>query len=376
MKIASVVGARPQFIKAAALSRELRKRHEEILIHTGQHYDHAMSGVFFDGLEIPAPDINLGVGSGRHGAQTGAMLSAIEEVLVSQRPERVLVYGDTNSTLAGALAASKLHLPIVHVEAGLRSFNWQMPEEINRVLADRLSDLLLCPSETAVINLKAEGITRGVHVVGDVMQDVLNWAKERADAGAAEFMDRMALKERQYLVATIHRSENTDDPERLEGILRSFKRAGRPVIFPAHPRTLKMIGNGNSHQLGSNVTLETVEKNISAEAESQLRIVCRMLSPGPWKGCRMSSSGPLEGLPNVTPRPLEGLSNVIPRPLEGFSCHPPAPRRVVECHPPAPRRVVECHPPAPRGLSMSSPGPSKGPGGSLEMPDAAFSGWA
>ena len=255
MKIASIVGARPQFIKAAALSRELRRRHEEILIHTGQHYDHVMSGVFFDGLEIPAPDFNLGIGSGRHGAQTGAMLSAIEEVLVSQKPDRVLVYGDTNSTLAGALAASKLHLPLLHVEAGLRSFNQRMPEEINRVVADRLSDLLFCPSETAVVNLRAEGITRGVHIVGDVMQDVLNWAKERADAGAAGFMDRMGLKERQYLVATVHRSENTDDPERLEGILKALNALDEPVIFPAHPRTLKVIHNGRAHRLGSHVRL-------------------------------------------------------------------------------------------------------------------------
>lgn len=253
MKIASIVGARPQFIKAAALSRELRKRHTEILIHTGQHYDHSMSGVFFDGLEIPAPDFNLGVGSGSHGAQTGAMLSAIEEVFISQKPDRVLIYGDTNSTLAGALAASKLHLPVVHVESGLRSYNRQMPEEINRVVADHLSDLLFCPSEVAVKNLAAEGITRGVHIVGDVMKDVLTWAKERADAGAAEFLGRMGLKEQKYLVATVHRSENTDDPERLGGILKALNALDEPVIFPAHPRTLKVINNGGGHRLGSHV---------------------------------------------------------------------------------------------------------------------------
>src|SRR5882762_9684718 len=222
MKIASIVGARPQFIKAAALSRKLRRRHEEILIHTGQHYDYEMSGVFFDGLEIPAPDVNLGVGSGLHGAQTGSMLAAVEDVLISRKPDRVLVYGDTNSTLAGALAASKLHIPVVHVEAGLRSFNRQMPEEINRVVADHLSDLLYCPSDTAVTNLAAEGITRGVHLVGDVMLDVLNWAKERAGATGSKVLDRLELKEGKYLLATVHRSENTDDQERLAGILEAL----------------------------------------------------------------------------------------------------------------------------------------------------------
>src|SRR3954468_16546273 len=167
MKIVTIVGARPQFIKAAAVSRELRKRHKEVLVHTGQHYDYEMSGIFFDGLEIPAPDVNLGIGSGPHGAQTGAMLEGIEEILGSEQPDWVLIYGDTNSTLAGALAASKLLIPVVHVEAGLRSFNRAMPEEINRVIADRLSKLLLCPSETAVTNLAAEGITQNVHQVGD-----------------------------------------------------------------------------------------------------------------------------------------------------------------------------------------------------------------
>src|SRR3989440_5845167 len=171
MKIATIVGARPQFIKAAAFSRELRKKHQEFLIHTGQHYDYAMSGVFFDGLELPAPHANLEIGSGTHGTQTGAMLGAIEQVLLEQKPDWVLVYGDTNSTLAGALAASKLHVPVGHVEAGLRSFNRAMPEEINRVLTDHASDLLFCPSQTAVDNLAAEGITRNVHLVRDVMLD-------------------------------------------------------------------------------------------------------------------------------------------------------------------------------------------------------------
>lgn len=255
MKIASIVGARPQFIKAAALSRALRKRHEEILIHTGQHYDYTMSGVFFDGLDIPTPDVNLGIGSGLHGVMTGAMLAAIEEVLVSKWPDRVLVYGDTNSTLAGALAASKLHLPVVHVEAGLRSFNRRMPEEINRVVADHLSDLLFCPSDTAITNLAAEGITRGVHLVGDVMLDVLNWANERASARSPEVLNRLELKERKYLLATVHRSENTDSPERLAGIIDALNALNEPVVFPVHPRTRKVINHGGEGRLRSHIRL-------------------------------------------------------------------------------------------------------------------------
>jgi UDP-N-acetylglucosamine 2-epimerase len=253
MRIASIVGARPQFIKAAAMSRELRTRHEEVLIHTGQHYDYQMSGVFFDGLEIPPPDYNLGVGSGTHGTQTGAMLEAIEKVLLEAHPDRVLVYGDTNSTIAGALAAAKLHIPVIHVEAGLRSFNRRMPEEINRVVADHLSELLLCPSQTAVNNLAAEGVVRGVHLIGDVMLDVLNWAKDRAEAVGSEALQRHGVRERQYLLATVHRSENTDDAERLSNIVRALNAVDEPVVFPVHPRTLKVINNGGGHRLGAHI---------------------------------------------------------------------------------------------------------------------------
>ena len=255
MRIASIVGARPQFIKAAALSRELRKHHQEILVHTGQHYDYTMSGVFFDGLDIPAPDVNLGVGSGPHGAQTGAMLAAIEGLLLARTPDRVLVYGDTNSTLAGALAASKLHLPVVHVEAGLRSFNRRMPEEINRVVADHLSDLLFCPSRTAVTNLAAEGITRGVHLVGDVMLDVLTWAKARANGKPPEILTRLDLGERRYLLATVHRSENTDDGRRLADILTALNALDEVVVFPVHPRTRKAIERAGENRLGPHVRL-------------------------------------------------------------------------------------------------------------------------
>ena len=241
MKIMTVVGARPQLIKAAAVSRELRKRHAEILVHTGQHYDYEMSGIFFDGLEMPAPDVNLAVGSGCHGVQTGAMLEKIEQLLLAERPDWLLIYGDTNSTLAGALAASKLSVPVVHIEAGLRSFNRRMPEEINRVVADHLSSLLLCPSDTAVRNLAAEGISQNVHVVGDVMLDILNWARTRVSARQPELFDRLGVRQQSYLLATVHRSENTDDAARLSGILGAFNSLDEPVLFPVHPRTRKAI---------------------------------------------------------------------------------------------------------------------------------------
>ncbi len=241
MKIVTIVGARPQFIKAAAVSQKLRERYEEILVHTGQHYDYEMSGIFFDGLELPQPKASLGVGSGSHGFQTGAMLKAIEDVLLAERPDRVLVYGDTNSTLAGALAASKLCIPIAHVEAGLRSFNRRMPEEINRVIVDDLSDLLFCPSRTAISNLAAAGITQNVHLVGDVMLDVLNWAKPRADAKRSEILERFGLSRQAYLIATVHRSENTDEVTRMASILRALNAINEPVVFPVHPRARKII---------------------------------------------------------------------------------------------------------------------------------------
>jgi UDP-N-acetylglucosamine 2-epimerase len=254
VKVVTVVGARPQFIKAAAVSRVLRERHHETLVHTGQHYDYEMSGVFFDGLDLPSPDVNLEVGSGAQGAQTAAMLKGIEDVLLSDRPDAVLVYGDTNSTLAGALAASKLLVPLVHVEAGLRSFNRRMPEEINRVVADHLSDVLFCPSDTAVKNLAAEGISTNVHQVGDVMLDVLNWARHRASANTATILERLGLKQKRYALATVHRSENTDSNCRLSNILAAFNALNEPVIFPIHPRTRKVISEG-SFQLEPHVRL-------------------------------------------------------------------------------------------------------------------------
>ncbi len=244
MKIVTVVGARPQFIKAAPVSRILRQTHTEILVHTGQHYDENMSAVFFAELDLPQPDVNLGIGSGSHGAQTGAMLAGIEQVLLSEKPDWVLVYGDTNSTLAGALAAAKLHIPVAHVEAGLRSFNRRMPEEINRLLTDHIAALLFCPSQTAVDNLTAEGITRGVHLVGDVMADALLWAAERARTHSA-ILEQLGLQEKGYLLATVHRAENTDDPARLRAILDAFAALDEPIIFPVHPRTRARIESLN-----------------------------------------------------------------------------------------------------------------------------------
>lgn len=240
LRVMTIVGARPQFIKAAPVSRELRKRHSEILVHTGQHYDDNMSTVFFQELDIPVPDYNLGVGSGPHGEQTGEMLKRIEEVLLKEEPDWVLVYGDTNSTLAGAMAAAKLNIRIAHVEAGLRSFNRKMPEEINRVITDHLSTLLLCPSGTAVDNLNAEGIVSNVHLVGDVMADALAFAARRAKT-CSGVLRRLGLAEHGYIVATVHRAENTDDSSRLLSILEAFAIIDEPVILPIHPRTRKRI---------------------------------------------------------------------------------------------------------------------------------------
>jgi UDP-N-acetylglucosamine 2-epimerase len=240
LKVVSIVGARPQFIKVAAVSRELRKEHTEILVHTGQHYDANMSDVFFEELGIPEPNYHLEVGSGSHGAQTAAMLAAIEQVLLKEQPDWVLVYGDTNSTLAGALAAAKLHIRLAHVEAGLRSYNRAMPEEINRVLTDHLSDALLCPSQVAAGNLANEGITKGVVVVGDVMAEVLTMAAERA-RDQSRILEYLGLEERSYLLATVHRAENTDDPQRLRSIVAAFGRIEETIVFPAHPRTCKAL---------------------------------------------------------------------------------------------------------------------------------------
>jgi len=239
--IATIVGARPQFIKSAPVSGALRAAgFTEALIHTGQHYSDALSAVFFREMQIPEPAFNLGVGSGPHGRQTGEMLRKIEELLEQVHPEMVLVYGDTNSTLAGALAAAKLHIPIHHVEAGLRSFNREMPEEHNRVLTDHCSDVLYCPTGTAVRNLAAEGIRRNVFCVGDTMLDALNQfapiARNNSTLAAS-----LELEPRGYVLATLHRPSNVDDPEGLRRICEGLNRLGLRVVFPAHPRTRQTL---------------------------------------------------------------------------------------------------------------------------------------
>lgn len=247
-KVVTIVGARPQFIKAAPVSRVLRKAgHTEVLVHTGQHYDESMSAIFFLELEIPEPDVNLEIGSGPHGLQTAQMIMSIEKVLLAEKPDWVLIYGDTNSTLAGALAAVKLHIPVAHVEAGLRSFNRQMPEEYNRVIADHCSDLLFCPTQTAVGNLTKEGITQGVHLVGDVMYDSLLYSIQLAEK-RSYILEKLKLKPKSYALATVHRAENTDDNDRLISIFQAFERIGQnglTIIVPLHPRTKKSIKDLN-----------------------------------------------------------------------------------------------------------------------------------
>lgn len=244
MKIATIIGARPQFIKAAVVSRALRTVGvEEVLIHTGQHYDDNMSAVFFDDLELPAPNINLGIGSGTHGAQTGRMLEEIECQLLVNRPDMVVVYGDTNSTLAGALAAAKVHIPVAHIEAGLRSFNRRMPEEINRVLTDHASDLLFAPTSSAVENLLREGIPSAkIHAFGDVMYDAALFYGAKAQR-QSHILQALGLERKQYALATVHRPENTENQGRLECLCSALLRLCEeiPIIFPIHPRTRSVL---------------------------------------------------------------------------------------------------------------------------------------
>lgn len=264
MRIMTVVGARPQFVKAAVVSRAIDKWNAdrpdrpiaELLIHTGQHFDQNMSQVFFDELGIRAPAVNLNAGGGTHGVMTGQMLAGIEGVIIAEKPDWLLVYGDTNSTLAGALAAAKLHVPIAHVEAGLRSFNRRMPEEINRVVTDHLASLLFCPTQTAVDNLQREGVSKGVMNTGDVMLDAsLHYRQQAIERSTV--LERLHVERGRYVLATCHRAENTDEPDRLRAILKALATVARkmPVVLPLHPRTRNIIAASGMQDLVGDVTL-------------------------------------------------------------------------------------------------------------------------
>ena len=258
-KIITIIGARPQFIKAAMVSRVLKGKFDELIVHTGQHYDKNMSDIFFEQLNIPKPKYNLGVGSGSHGKQTGEMLIKLEEVLLNEKPDYVMVYGDTNSTLAGALAASKLLIPIIHVEAGLRSYNMKMPEEQNRVLTDHISSVLICPTDVAVKNLNKEGITNNVFQAGDVMCDSVLYYSNLADSkykrenqlDLKPIYNRKDVKE--WYLTTIHSAENTVDDQNIANILETFEKLDKIVIFPVHPRIRKIIDNLNEKNKYKNI---------------------------------------------------------------------------------------------------------------------------
>jgi UDP-GlcNAc3NAcA epimerase len=261
MKILTVLGARPQFVKASMVSLALREQgkagFQEVIVHTGQHFDSNMSAIFFDEMRIPEPDYHLGVASLPHGAMTGRMLEAVENVLEKERPDLVLVYGDTNSTLAGALAAAKLHIPIGHVEAGLRSFNRHMPEEINRVVADQLSELLFAPTTTAVQNLEREGIAKDrIRLVGDVMYDASLFFARIAQE-KSNILQTLGVKPQEYALATVHRAENTDDEERLEAVCHRLRELSQnlPVVLPLHPRTRGMLERSGFFRLLSDETI-------------------------------------------------------------------------------------------------------------------------
>lgn len=260
MKILTIIGARPQFIKAAIVNHALKQSPtiNEILVHTGQHFDENMSNIFFSELDIEKPKYNLGIGGGLHGAMTGAQLAAIEDILIKEKPDWLLVYGDTNSTLAGALAASKLHIPVAHIEAGLRSFNRKMPEEINRVITDHISELLFAPTSIAIQHLQKEGIRQNkCHLIGDVMLDAALFYGEKAKK-TSKILSTLKIKHRDYVLATVHRAENTDDLQRLKNILSALKKVSEtlPVICPLHPRTRQLIEqHGLKKMLGENVRL-------------------------------------------------------------------------------------------------------------------------
>ena len=296
MNVISIVGARPQFVKVSPVHRAVSKRHEHQILHTGQHYDYQMSQVFFEELDIPVPDHYLGIGSGSHGMQTGKMLMAIEEVLIKEEPDMVLVYGDTNSTLAGALAAVKLNIPIGHIEAGLRSYRRGMPEEINRVLTDHISHLLYCPSQVSELNLRREGVEKGVMVVGDTMTEVLLEIEERLKDNK---LSELGVRKGDYVICSIHRQENADDRKNMEEIIGAILSSEDTFVLPLHPRTRKNLAGWG--MLG---TLEKAENVILTEPMNFMAFTAMEK----WARAIMTDSGGVQkeayffGVPCVTVR--------------------------------------------------------------------------
>lgn len=284
VKLINIVGARPQFIKVSAVSRAIQQHNNqssspaivEKIVHTGQHYNENMSKDFFDELRISRPACNLRVGSGSHGEQTADMLQRIEAVLVKEKPDICMVYGDTNSTLAGALAAAKLHIPVAHVEAGLRSFNRKMPEEINRVVTDHVSDLLFCPTKTAVDNLAKEGVTQGVHETGDVMYDCVLFYAKKAKAIEQKTLRSLNVRSKSYYLATVHRADNTDDVLRCTHIVEALNEIATmdsPVILPLHPRTVVCIGKYGLKFAGDVKVIQPVSYLEMLVLENNARII-------------------------------------------------------------------------------------------------------
>lgn len=358
MKVVTVLGARPQFIKAAPVSVALAARgHDERVVHTGQHYDADMSDVFFEELPIPVPVVNLGVGSGTHATQTARMLEGIERVLADERPDRVIVYGDTNSTLAGALVGAKLGVPTAHIEAGLRSFNRAMPEEINRLVADQCADLLLCPTRVAMEHLAREGRAEASRLVGDTMLDVQ--LSQRPAAARSNVLDRLGLEPGGYALATVHRAYTTDAPERLRRVLSALDGLGLPVVMPLHPRTrsrmdaFEIPDPGGSLRLVDPVgyvdmlALETHARRILTDSGGVqkeaywLGVPCITLRPETewvetveqgWNRLvdvepdAIRAAAEAEDWPTGTPEPLFGTGRAAERIVDELEAGPPATR--------------------------------------------------